>query len=86
MLFRVLFVCKCVLPPGVNPFSVNKYIISHIIYHIHTYPHGDTAHKTNFIVRNLKPCTHYTLLQSKLKPIYLDAYSIVILKLLYTVQ
>jgi hypothetical protein len=24
----VLFVCKCVLPPGVNPIAVNEYIIS----------------------------------------------------------
>jgi hypothetical protein len=30
MLFYVLFVCKCVLPPGDNPIAVNKYIISHI--------------------------------------------------------
>jgi hypothetical protein len=27
VLFYVLFVCKCVLPPGDNPISVNKYII-----------------------------------------------------------
>jgi hypothetical protein len=26
-LFYVLFVCKCVLPPGDNPVAVNKYII-----------------------------------------------------------
>ena len=25
--FYVLFVCKCVLPPGDNPIAVNKYII-----------------------------------------------------------
>jgi len=25
-LFYVLFVCKCVLPPGDNPIAVNKYI------------------------------------------------------------
>jgi len=31
VLFYVLFVCKCVLPPGDNPIAVNKYIIS---YHI----------------------------------------------------
>ena len=24
--FFILFVCKCVLPPGDNPFAVNKYI------------------------------------------------------------
>ena len=27
VLFYVLFVCKCVLPPGDNPIAVNKYII-----------------------------------------------------------
>jgi hypothetical protein len=26
VLFYVLFMCKCVLPPGVNPIAVNKYI------------------------------------------------------------
>jgi len=28
VLFYVLFVCKCVLPPGDNQIAVNKYIIS----------------------------------------------------------
>ena len=33
VLFCVLFVCECVLPPGDNPIAVNKYIISyHIIF------------------------------------------------------
>jgi len=27
VLFYILFVCKCVLPPGDNPAAVNKYII-----------------------------------------------------------
>jgi hypothetical protein len=31
VMFYVLFMCKCVLPPGVNPIAVDKYIIS---YHI----------------------------------------------------
>jgi hypothetical protein len=30
VLFYVLFVGKCVLPPGDNPTAVNKYIISYI--------------------------------------------------------
>jgi len=30
VLFYVLFVCKCILPPGDNPIAVNKYIIYHI--------------------------------------------------------
>ena len=29
VLFYVLFLCKCVLPPGDNPIAVNKYIISY---------------------------------------------------------
>jgi hypothetical protein len=29
VLFYVLFVCKCVLPPGVNTTAVNKYCISY---------------------------------------------------------
>jgi hypothetical protein len=29
VLFNVLFVCKCVLPPGDNQIAVNKYIIYH---------------------------------------------------------
>ena len=29
VLFYVLFVCKCVIPPGDNPIAVNKYIISY---------------------------------------------------------
>ena len=32
VLFSVLFVCKCVLPPGDNPTAVNKYIIYIISY------------------------------------------------------
>jgi hypothetical protein len=35
VLFCVLFVCKCVLPPGYNPIAVNKYIKK--------YPGGDPA-------------------------------------------
>jgi hypothetical protein len=31
VLFCVLFVCKCVLPPGDNPTAVNKYIKYRII-------------------------------------------------------
>jgi hypothetical protein len=31
VLLCVLFVCKCVLPPGDNPIAVNKYIISYIL-------------------------------------------------------
>jgi hypothetical protein len=31
--FYVLFTCKCVLPPGVNPIAVNKYININIHTH-----------------------------------------------------
>jgi hypothetical protein len=30
VLFYVLFVCNCVLPPDDNPIAVNKYIISFV--------------------------------------------------------
>jgi len=30
VLFYILFVCKCVLPPVDNPIAVNKYIISYL--------------------------------------------------------
>jgi hypothetical protein len=33
VLFYVLFVCKCVLPPGDNPTEVNKYITSSTCLH-----------------------------------------------------
>jgi len=36
VLFYVLFVCKCVLPPGDNPIAVNKY---HIIYKLNNTSH-----------------------------------------------
>jgi len=31
VLFYVLFVCKCVLPPADNPIAVNKYVISYYV-------------------------------------------------------
>jgi hypothetical protein len=34
VLFYVLFVCKCVLPPDDNPIAANKYIIYHIIWNV----------------------------------------------------
>jgi len=55
VLFCVLFVCKCVLPPGDNPISVNKYIISyHIIsYHIISY-HIDIRKKYLLQTRSIR--------------------------------
>ena len=38
VLFYVLFVCKCVLPPGDNPIAVNKYIISYQTSSVSTKP------------------------------------------------
>ena len=32
VLFYVLFVCKCVLPPGDNPAAVNKYISISVLF------------------------------------------------------
>jgi hypothetical protein len=37
-------ICKCVLPPGDNPFAVNKYIISYSFGS--KYKHEDILHAT----------------------------------------
>jgi len=42
VLFHVLFVCTVLLPPGVNPIAVNKYIIS---FDVHESVHRDTIMK-----------------------------------------
>ena len=46
VLFYVLFVCKCVLPPGDNPIAVNKYI--NIWYH------HSCAHVSLYLVLGIK--------------------------------
>jgi len=46
-MFYVLFVCKCLLPPGDNPTAVIKCIISyHIIYHNTSLYTTNWTHKT----------------------------------------
>jgi hypothetical protein len=45
MLFYVLFVCKCVLPPGDNPIAVNKYIIYLTDFH-----YGDLVSTPDFLL------------------------------------
>jgi len=48
----VLFVCKCVLPPGDNPIAVNKYITSyHNIYHISS--HHIIYHNITYIIYHI---------------------------------
>jgi hypothetical protein len=42
VLFCVLFVCKCVLPPGDNPIAVNKYIILYYTTTSHSSNNGIT--------------------------------------------
>ena len=37
VLFYVLFVCKCVLPPGDNPIAVNKYNRISVNYNLHLF-------------------------------------------------
>jgi hypothetical protein len=37
MMFYVLFMCKCTLPPGVNPTAVDKYISINIKHVTHKY-------------------------------------------------
>jgi hypothetical protein len=40
VMFCVLFLCKCVLPPGVNPIAVDKYININISNHQRTRRHS----------------------------------------------
>jgi hypothetical protein len=49
----VLFVCKCVLPPGDNPIAVNKYIISYHFSHLLVLLHVNVtqAHTDNYMSR-----------------------------------
>jgi hypothetical protein len=45
VLFCVLFVCKCVLPPGDNPIAVNKYINISISISIYI------EHKLQYVIK-----------------------------------
>jgi len=67
-LFYVLFVCKCVLPPGDNPIAVNKYISilgqsARTIYYLHVclLPSSNDlllrTRKTDFRMRHLQILT-----------------------------
>jgi hypothetical protein len=51
VLFYVVFMCKCVLPPGDNPIEVNKYIIS-----------SGSPYKT-FKTHHFYKFLHYTLVR-----------------------
>jgi hypothetical protein len=42
-MFCVLFMCKCVLPPGVNPIAVDKYINININIIVFSAPHYKEA-------------------------------------------
>ena len=57
VLFYVLFVCKCLLPPGDNPIAVNKYIISNTFLG-HSPPSEDcsisASQETSCIFQNQK--------------------------------
>jgi hypothetical protein len=75
VMFYVLFMCKCVLPPGVNPIAVDKYInINHITQFAtvsHYFPpsspasHSQTPSAHFLIVRYQvpHPCKPYAKLQ-----------------------
>jgi hypothetical protein len=52
--FSVLFVCKCVLPPGDYPIAVNKYIVSYIIYHIYIISYYIIPYHTYLITSYIK--------------------------------
>jgi hypothetical protein len=54
LLFCVLFVCECVLPPGDNPIAVNKYIILLKCRHVMSQSHRVT-HRNTWILK-FPPC------------------------------
>ena len=63
VLFYLLFVCKCVLPPGDNPTAVNKYIISYTIsYHIKILL-GFKYHECTLIYSNSEWVSEHPVLQ-----------------------
>jgi hypothetical protein len=41
MMFYVLFVCKCVLPPGVNPIAVDKCINTYLLLYVQCWTPDD---------------------------------------------
>jgi len=51
VLFYVLFVCKCVLPPGDNPIAVNKCII-HIIIKVDLKRLADIGNESHHVACN----------------------------------
>jgi hypothetical protein len=67
VLFCVLFLCKCVLPPGDNPAAVNKCIIYHIksVYTITNFKHFSIqilgSRRRCDIVKNLYSEIHHRL-------------------------
>jgi len=57
--FYVLFVCKCLLPPGDKPIAFNKYII----YHKNTTNHFDvhvTVHRVKILIIKQTKCTNFS--------------------------
>ena len=52
VLFYILFVCKCVLPPGDNPIAVNK-------YHIYIYICMYISYKSRKLANKLRRELHY---------------------------
>jgi serine/threonine protein kinase len=69
VLFYVLFVCKCLLPPGDNPITVNKYIISYHFFIQQSSPvvaapltSNHTPYRTPKSVRRGKPSSNHRIL------------------------
>jgi hypothetical protein len=58
--FYVLLMCKCVLPPGVNPIAVDKYVninISIVIYVLKSYGTHKYTVWTQCRICNVQGCT-----------------------------
>jgi len=62
--FCVLFVCKCVLPPGDNPIAVNKYIIIYQLFYklSHSYIFDTIVSSSGGLV--ISTLTSYTIISN----------------------
>jgi len=70
VLFYVLFVCKCVLPPGENPIAVNKCIISYYHCHYHHHHHHHLALQPSVDFRLLSQVSPSSSILSCLLPVF----------------
>jgi hypothetical protein len=65
VMFYVLFMCKCVLPPGVNPIAVDKCIKINIFCENYSHQHGSQIQQHKKVGWIIKKKTDNTLFEIK---------------------